>query len=150
MKDNMRLTRLSTVPILFVFVATAVRADEAEERAALAKLLPEFESAWNQSDVPKFMSLFHPDFRMKKVYEADRQSKNKLEQGLKKLINEFGEIKASETRKYIPRKSRFVVRVTYAKKGVIPGTFVVKTDKFGEWRIADFNIDGQGERELKE
>jgi hypothetical protein len=78
------------------------------------------------------------------------QTRKKVGQAFKELFKEFGEAKGSEIRKYIARKGRFVVRVTYARKGMVAGTFAVKTDKSGRWRIADFNIDGQGEPELKE
>lgn len=141
---------LKSLGVVLVLLSVSARAGEAEEREGLAKLLPVFESSWNKGDVSKFMALFHADCRMKKAYDSDEQTRKKVGQAFKELFKEFGEAKGSEIRKYIARKGRFVVRVTYARKGMVAGTFAVKTDKSGRWRIADFNIDGQGEPELKE
>ena len=146
---SMRNGLLKCLAFIVLFAAPAA-ADEAEEREALAKLLPEFQSAWNKSDVAKLMTLYHNDSRVKKAYDAEASARTKAEQAFKEIQDHFGAIKSHEIRKYIAKKNRFVVRVTYERQGMVPGTFAVKTDKDEKWRISDFNIDGQGEPELKE
>ena len=65
------------------------------------------------------------------------------------MLEAFGEIETMEPGKYIERKDKFVLKVKYKNKGNIPGTMSLVKD--GEkWFIKDWNIDGQGEPELKE
>lgn len=118
-----------------------------KEKNALAEILPQFKKAWNSGVAKDFMDLFHADCPMKKAYE---NNKERIERALKEMVDGCGNVESFEIRKYIEKKSRYVVWVKYAKKGLIPGTFAVKCDDKGKWLIWDFNIDGQGEPELKE
>lgn len=136
--------------MVFVLPATNLFAGTEEEKAALAKILPRFQEAWNAEKPKDFMALFDADYRMKKAYEKDDAVKQDFERSLKQTVQDFGNIESFEIRKYIEKTGRFVVRVKYAKKGVIPGTFAVKGRDKDAWFLLDFNIDGQGEPELKE
>jgi len=109
------------------------------ERKALEDLLPRFSQAWNTGNAGDLMKLCDPNSKF-----------GKDEFGWAKLAEQFGEIEKTEIRKYIADKTRFVVRVTYSKDGMVPGTFAVVQDANGNWLIADFNIDGQGEPDLNE
>jgi hypothetical protein len=142
--------RLVPLVILGLLQTTGVIAGQAEEKTALAEILPRFKEAWNAGDAKAFMAIFHPDCPVKKAYDKDEKSKDRVHRSFKETVEQFGKVESFEIRKYIERKHRYVVRVTYAKKGMIPGTFAVKEDGDKGWFILDFNIDGQGEPELKD
>jgi hypothetical protein len=144
---SMKIAVAKAIGVFLALLTASATAGEAEEREGLAKLLPGFKSAWNKGELSEVMSFFQSECQLRKAYDADPK---KAERQWKELVKEFGEVKSSEIRKYIAGKGCFVVRVTYARKGMVPGTFAIKTDKSGQWRIVDFNIDGQGEPELKE
>ena len=139
------------VSLVLVFSAMAFAVDgPRDEQAALKTILPKFEKVWNARDLDAFMNLFHPESRMKTRYDGDPAVREKMKTDFVGLLDEFGAVKSYEIRGYIERKGRFVVRVTYEKKDVVPGTFAVKKDDKGNWLILDFNIDGQSEPELKQ
>lgn len=149
MKSNITAIWISVAmlsPLLFLGCdkerTTQVQPELAEpklEREALDDLLPKFSQAWNTGNTGELMKLCAPDSKFSKVEFA-----------WGRLAEDFGVIEKTEIRKYIADKTRFVVRVTYTKRGMMPATFAVKQDGAGNWLIADFNIDGQGEPELNE
>ena len=136
--------------MVLVVLATHALAGPDEEKAGLAKILPRFKEAWNTGQAKGFIAIFHAESRMRKAYEKDDEAKKAFERSFKQMVEEFGKVESFEVRKYIEKKGRYVVRVTYIKKGMIPGTFAVKGNDQDGWFILDFNVDGQGEPELKE
>jgi hypothetical protein len=125
-------------------------ADPAEEKAAIEKLLPKFQEAWNSGEPTEVMGLLDPDSKARQKYEKQTVTKPQVVKEFKRMMAEFGDVESFEIRKYIAAKSCYVVRVKYASKGVIAGTFAVKKNEQGVWALFDINIDGQGEPELKE
>lgn len=129
--------------------STILVADETEEKEGLQEILPQFTFAWNEAQVSDFLLLFHPDSQLKKSYDNDQEMKNYIALNFANLFSVFGEVTDSQIRQYINHKKRFVVRLTYKNKGVIPATFSVKQYE-GKWLIDDFNPDGQLEPELNQ
>lgn len=138
------------VLIAVLFQAAPTTVDPKEERDALEIILPQFRAAWNSRNADALMSVFHPENRVRKKCGMSDEMKKECMRDFSKTVEAFGEAQGYEIRKYIQRKGRYVVRVTYTKKGVVPGTFAVKRNEDGKWLILDFNIDGQGEPELKD
>jgi len=124
-------------------------ATKKDQEAGFEKVLPKFQAAWNKGDVAEFMKLFHADSKMQKAWQIP-EKKDKVAAQLAAMIEVFGVIKESKMGVYIERKDRFVVKFVYSKKGEVPGTMVLKLSDGGKWYISDWNIDGQGEPELKQ
>jgi hypothetical protein len=143
---------IRVVALVLAAGVSAALADEgpADERAALGEVLPKFQTAWNARDMATFIGLFHPDNPMRRAYEKDESAREGMAKQFKALQDAFGDVKSFEIRGYIAKKKRFVVRVTYEKMDVVAGTFAVRKNDEGAWCVDDFNIDGQGEPELKE
>jgi len=119
-----------------------------DERIGLDSVLPRFKSAWNSGDMAELMDLFHSGSDMRKAYESDGQLREKRGVPLEQMTEAFGEVESWDIGKYIARKGSYVVRVRYAKRGVVPGTFSAHVTDSGEWLLTSFNIDGQAEPEL--
>ena len=87
---------------------------------------------------------------MRKAFDSSPEAKDGIIKEFTEIISQFGEIKSVNVGKFIERKSRYVVKINYATKGLIPGTMSLKQDFDGNWTVLDFNLDGQGEPELKQ
>jgi hypothetical protein len=146
------MQRLRFVLLALIIVTASSLAGEplAEEKAALEAILPTFQTAWNSGKIADLLALFDPNGRMRKAYDTNADAKTAIETDFAAMVADFGAIKSSEIRVYIERKTRWVVRTTYEKEGVLAGTFAVAKDADGKWWITDLNVDGQGEPELEQ
>ncbi len=150
MKEGL-IQKIKTTIFLCICLASSIGfADVSEERVALNELLPQFQMLWNQPNHSKIFDLFHRKSQTFVEYQSNDIAKKKIIDSLENLKADFGEIKNFEIRKHIYRKESFVVRITYVNKGMVPGTFNVRPDSDGQWRIYDIDIDGQGDVELQE
>jgi hypothetical protein len=136
------------VALAAMFVLSASASEKAKDEA-LSQLLPKWVNAWNNSDIAGLMALQHPDSLLLRDY-GSAGAKAKIDGQLKQIITTFGQIKSAVIGKFIQRKDRYVVKIEYAGKGLVPGTMAVKQGKDGTWLISDVNLDGQSEPELKE
>ena len=135
--------------IMIVLMFSPLLGGDEEKLKALESILPDFKKVWNAKDFDGYMDLFHSESKMKKYVANDDKKKAEVKEMWLKLVNEAGVIKEQKIGSYIEKNKRYVVKTEYSIKGLIPGTFdLVKVD--GKWLLKDFNIDGQGEPELKE
>ncbi len=146
---NIRTSVLCVATVLCA-ASIGVTAGEAPAKQALEELLPKWTKAWNDKRVSALMELQHPENRMVRTYKSSAEGKAKVETGLAEIIAECGAIKSATIGKYIQRKERYVVKIEYAQKGLVPGTMSLKKDAKDTWRVLDFNLDGQGEPELEQ
>jgi len=134
--------------VLVWLVLLQARVPVSADRSALQyDILPKWVGSWNSRDIDGVINLHHTDSDVRRGL-AKRNSRKNIEKSFTQTVETFGSIGKFEVRKYIARKKRFVVVISYSEKGRVPGTFQVATEKNGDWKIMDFNIDGQGEPEL--
>lgn len=123
---------------------------EAAQKRGLEGVLVQWKTCWNAVDQQGLIALHHPESKLRRAYESKPEARSEITKEFVTMLDECGNITDYEIRKYIGRKKRFVVRVTYKKKSCVPGTFAVRRGDDGSWLVLDFNIDGQGEPELSE
>jgi len=117
--------------------------------AMLDGVIARWQAVWNDGDQAALVALYHPDNELRRAYQSDEQARGQIEAEFKKLRDTWGSITSYERGVYIERTGRYVVKLTYDKKGMVPATFGLA--KCGDaWLVVGFNIDGQGEPELQE
>jgi len=136
--------------IIVAMMSFTVMAAEKSPEEGLTELLAKWSESWNKGDVAGLMKLHHIDSKIRKSYDQSADAKIEITNEFSELIKQFGAVKSAKPGKFIERKGRHVVKLTYDTKGVVPGTMTLKKDAEGNWLVIDFNLDGQGEPELKE
>ncbi|MEK6704923.1 MAG: hypothetical protein AABZ06_03970 [Bdellovibrionota bacterium] len=133
--------------LLAITSCTNGNSSDDERSALISRILPQWKTAWNNKDSVSLLSLYHPN---SESYEKAKGKLNDYKESSIEIFDHCGIIIKYEVRKYIEDKKRYVVRIEYTKIGIVPATFELVKDAAGAWKIKDFNIDGQGESELKE
>ncbi len=139
-----------TVLLLVSLAVGNAGGGEGTARNGLEEIMPKWKSAWNAGDAATLYDLFHPKSSMRMRCESNPDGRKTFAKELAAITEECGQIKSYEVGKYIERKDRYVVKILYARKGRLPGTFAVRQTDTGVYLVFDFNIDGQGEPELEQ
>jgi len=130
-------TRLWMI-ILCLACASVSRADEKQE---LERLLQKWQAAWNSGDAGKLIGLFHPASGLKEAYDSNPQAKQGITAEFAATMKEFGAIEKSTVGKYIADEKKYVVQVSYRKRGAAAAKFAIASAPGGEWLVSDFDID---------
>lgn len=141
---------MKTLSLLtFVLTCAMLHAADDSGRKNLEEFLPKWTEAWNSADIGKLIDQYHPDNKGRIAFNL-APTKEMVTKAFSEQVAAYGKIKSATVGKLIAASSKYVVKIEYEKKGVVPGTMELKKDLSGNWKVIDFNISGQGEPELKE
>ena len=134
-----------------VFMHAQLAAEQVHpSREDYVAFLPVWHAAYNDPNPEVVGRLFGPSSHIGVFDEMSDEEKGKFREGFTGLKQHFGDITAMELGVFIERKSRYVFKATYSNAGFVPGTITLEQIGDGTWKVANFNIDGQGEPELNQ
>ena len=90
------------------------------EPAAADAVVAGWQTAWNAGDQKAVVALYHPENELRRAYRTNEQARGQIEAEFQKLRDTWGEITSYEIGVYIERAGRYVVKLTYDKKGMVP------------------------------
>ena len=139
---------ITLTAIVLCLTVLATNGDEKTHRDGVTSIVEELKKAWNQQNLPEFIDLFHKDSDIRKGWQEESK-REQVSKAFAQMFENLGQMKKHELGTYIERKDRVVLKIEYSKQGLIPGTMAMAKEGV-EWKILDWNIDGQGEKELNE
>ncbi len=139
--------KILVAALLALITVMSTYADEKSNREGVEFVIDAFMESWNEGDLPRFVGLFHPDSKTRQSW-YDKSQREELHTEFIDTKETFGKMESYKVGLYIERKDRIVLRINYSKRASVSGT--ISMAKSGDtWGIADWNIDGQVEPELR-
>lgn len=142
------MPKLILLLALCALTAPLTGAEEPPQEALLG-VLTQWKAAWNDKDLAKTIAVYAPDSKMV-ARLAKEGAKEKYVANTQNIKDQLGNIVEVAVGKYSPSGKAWVMKVTYDKMGLVPGTFTITKGKDGTWMLKSMFITGQGEPEVAE